>query len=51
MFTPENTYGYTTAELVELNAELAAILSEILEENVEARWGAEQAFADAVAGR
>ena len=51
MFTTDNTAGYTTEELAALNAELAAILAEIDENDVEAHYAAEKAFADEVSRR
>jgi hypothetical protein len=51
MFTDENTTGYTAAELAALNAELAARLAEIPEDNTDARNAAEKAFADEVSRR
>jgi hypothetical protein len=51
MFTTDNTAGYTAAELAALNAELAAILADIPESDVDAREEAAKAFADEVARR
>ena len=50
-FTMDNTEGYTAAELAALNAELAERLAEIDPDDVDARYAAEKAFNDEVAGR
>ena len=48
MFTTDNTEGYTTEQLDELNAELAQRLEGVCDE---LRPIVEKAFADEVAGR
>jgi hypothetical protein len=50
-FTPDNTDGYTQEELDALNAEIDDVLSEIEEDDLDARYAAEKAFADEVSRR
>jgi hypothetical protein len=50
-FTPDNTEGYTQEELGALNRELDDVLNEIEEDDLDARYAAEKAFADEVARR
>ena len=49
MFDQNNTTGYTNAQIATFNADLAAILVEIDEYDIDARTAAEKAFADRVA--
>jgi hypothetical protein len=51
MFTVDNTTGYTQAQIDALNAELAARLAHIDENDIALRQQIEQTFADEVARR
>jgi hypothetical protein len=51
MFTPDNTEGYTAAQLAALNTELAQRLADIDPNDLRALDAAEKAFADEVAQR